>query len=792
MLKQIIIFLFLPFATFASGLDDTMALLNAAKPMDTHCATNALLEGLTNNESMIDENDSETNVKMWVYDVFQSPDVLNDVLACPEIIDAEDTETIRFMPIRYKFSNGRELTINYETQPKVLEQRLLLASKTQLPTDEISPAVSGTDPHAVWVNVDPAWYGIMVVQSGALDDFVGPDHNNTISMKYIEQNIAKFYPQDMDGVCTTRAGMGARSENSMVHNVIHEKTAKHEDDDNNYYIAGDINLSWISYAEAAFDVVMMVVSWGGTAALKGARLAKLSAKLGKNMRVLLKAANVERYVQKAAQINKAKRTIEGADKFAKSMKNVSKLEKSLAKATEGTKKYKKIEKQLEAARKIHANNALKLGKDADNIKTIKDLDKLDDLKKLRSDEISKVEKEMKNLAKNDKNVQEYIKQSDALKDIHKYANELKSIKKARTGNVFKRTWQGLKNARKTFRAANRGGKALDKAQKTARKGAAFIDKMGDVSKMGKNVTKMEKDLNKAMRGTDKILDATKDLERAAQSHLDELTRLNPDKLDDISKVDINNMNKLLDTERESIAALNKSGKEIEAMENSMKNLDKGSKEFKRMSKELDAAKLRHAANAKKLVNAVNKVTGTLSWWKRKLSNVKAVFRHSMGASAVRDWLFHSTLRNAARITKGAEELAALHFVLGIVADLYDYTDTSTGEFTNGIDMKPFLLLGGDSLEDVDGQDADNVVNYGMWMLWAGDSGFPEDDDAAYLEAMDFAQKFHQDLVETQEEENRHACNVDIYVVRPIIRNPDTDHQALYWLIMNDIPWSTAD
>jgi hypothetical protein len=57
--------------------------------------------------------------------------------------------------------------------------------------------------------------------------------------------------------------------------------------------------------------------------------------------------------------------------------------------------------------------------------------------------------------------------------------------------------------------------------------------------------------------------------------------------------------------------------------------------------------------------------------------------------------------------------------------------------------------------------------------------------------MDFAQKFYQDLTEMQDETGRHACDVDIYVVRPIIRNPDTDSQELYWLVMNDEPWSTA-
>ena len=98
-----------------------------------------------------------------------------------------------------------------------------------------------------------------------------------------------------------------------------------------------------------------------------------------------------------------------------------------------------------------------------------------------------------------------------------------------------------------------------------------------------------------------------------------------------------------------------------------------------------------------------------------------------------------------------------------------------------------LLLAADNMDD-----QDNIVNYGMWMMWSGDSTNPADDDAAYLQAMDFAQKFYQDLTEAQDEINRHPCNVDIYVVRPIIRNPGTAHQQLYWLFMNDEPWSTVN
>ena len=119
--------------------------------------------------------------------------------------------------------------------------------------------------------------------------------------------------------------------------------------------------------------------------------------------------------------------------------------------------------------------------------------------------------------------------------------------------------------------------------------------------------------------------------------------------------------------------------------------------------------------------------------------------------------------------------------------MYDWTETSTGDFTSGIEFKPLLLL---SADDLEGQE--NVVNYGMWLMWAGDATTAADDDAAYLQAFDFADKFHMDLLETMDDKNSTACNVDIYVVRPVLRNPGGDNPELYYLVMNDQPWTTAE
>lgn len=650
--KLFLVFISVSLSAFAAGggIEQTADLLSANAPANTTCVRNAFMNALYENADKIDETAPESAVKQWIYDTIQSAETLGEVLACPEIIDADENETIRFLPIQYTFPNGREIVVNYETQPKVLEQRFMLATKTELPTTDPNPAVSEFDETATWTNTEPAWYGIMVVQSGALRDMVGPDKNNTVSMEYIIDNIGNLYPRDTDGVCSTRSGMTAKLRNSMIHKVMREHTAKHDDDKNNYYIAGDINLRWISFAEIALDIALTVVSFGATAyaegAIKMARATRVIGKIGKNMKTLTKIENVQKYVRESLKVARLTKEIDNMNDMTKTIKTIDKLEKALAKATQGSEKYEKIAKQLEAARKLKADNMWKLGKAGAGVDKVEDLEKFEKMIAENRKLIGETEKTMSEMARADKNVAEYVKQFNELKKVKKYVAELKTYKKARTGNMVSRGWQGLKNTGKSIKTANTGGKMLDNAVKVANQGA-------------KTAAKAEKELGIAAR--------------------------------------------------------------------------QGAK-----------------------------------------------------AGRARDWLFHSTMRNIGRVAKIGEGVAALHFVLGILGDFYDWTNTENDEFTNGINMKPLLLL---SADDIEGQD--NIVNYGMWLMWAGDSSVAEDDDAAYLQAMDFAQKFYQDLTETQEAENRHACDVDIYVVRPIIRNPGRESQSLYWLFMNDIPWSTA-
>ena len=162
-------------------------------------------------------------------------------------------------------------------------------------------------------------------------------------------------------------------------------------------------------------------------------------------------------------------------------------------------------------------------------------------------------------------------------------------------------------------------------------------------------------------------------------------------------------------------------------------------------------------------------------------------RSSKLSGQIRDYLFHSTLRNAGALAK-LETIGGLAFgALGTIGGLFwDFTETSTGEFTNGVDFKPLLLL---SADDIEGQE--DTINYGMWLMWIGDSTSINDDNAAYLQAMDFAAKFYEDLSEIQNGTNS-PCNVDIFVVRPILRNPGDENAELYYLVMNDRPWTTND
>lgn len=532
------------------------------QPDDTQCATAVFANALASNIDAVSENDPEYIIQQWIYEIFQTPDVLQQALACPELQNIADEETIKFLPIEYTFPGGRQIVVNYETQPKILKQRLSLASKRSVSDSSPSPRIGATGDTSVWTNTDPAWYAIMVVEAGSLDEFVGTDKNNTISMQWINDNIDKIYPKGAS--CTSKTALA--NDNDIINIAMHE-TVNIEEDTNDYYVAGDANLQWISYLEIGLDVAITIATFGGGAVVLGATKAARASRTLKTLSTTLK-------------------TLSRTD----SVRDYIKLTQQYARAAE---ELKTIDRAKDAA--TYARKA---------------------------EEVNSLSSTIRNLERTDDNIRQYKQVSDTFTNLNQYRRNLRLFRPAQRGNIIARTWRA-------FKAANTGGKALTRASRVA--------------------------------------------------------------------------------------------------------------------------------------------------------------RSSMKSGRIRDWLFQSTLSNAGALAKLEEGGSLLYGALKFVGGMYDWTETSTGDFTNDIEFKPLTLL---SADDLAGQE--NVVNYGMWLMWLGDSFSAADDDAAYLQAMDFANKFHFNLEQTQEERNTDACNVDIYVVRPVIQNPGTENANLYYLIMNDEPWTTKE
>ena len=530
-------------------------------PDDTQCATGVFANALSETVNTVSETDDEITIRKWIYDAFSAPETIEKVLACPEIASAADDDTITFLPIEYTFPGGRQIVVNYETQPKILKQRLTIAQKRELPSDTTpSPQIGAPDDASVWTNTDPAWYAIMVVEHGALDEFVGPDKNNTISLQWINDNIDDIYPHGNS--CTSKTALAG--DNDMV-NLAGKATVNLTDDTNDYYVAGDANLQWISYLEIGLDVVITVATFGGGAVVLGATKAARASRALKNLTTAMRALRQEQavinYIKIVNQHTRALRELQAIDRATDAARYASKL-----------------------------------------------------------DEVENLARQMLNMERNSDLVRDYRQASDTFSSLNQYRRALRSLRPAQRGNIMARAWRA-------FRAANTGGKKINRAARIA--------------------------------------------------------------------------------------------------------------------------------------------------------------RSSMKSGRIRDWLFQSTLSNVGALAKMEEAGGFIYGALNFVGGMYDWTETSTGEFTNDIEFKPLTLL---SADDLQGQE--NVVNHGMWFMWLGDSVNPADDDAAYLQAMDFADKFHYNLEEIQTDKNNHACNVDIYVVRPIIRNPGTENAEMYYLIMNDEPWTT--
>jgi len=602
---------------------------------NTDCASSVFADALNDNAGIVSEFDSELAVRAWAKESMTSADVLQRVLECDEIKSVSDDTQINFKPIVYEFQNGRTITINYSTTPAVLKQHLLLATKPSLPNGNPNPKLMDPNDPAKYLNTEPAWYAIMVVQHGALSEFVGSDKNNTLSVKYINDNIDKIYPHGYH--CTSKSAWANDSDtiNKVVHNVVDI-----EDDSNDYYVAGDVNLEWVMYAEIAADVVIMALTWGGGKLINAWLKWQRARHIEKSLKATIHSKDVKQVMELTKQINKH------ADDIAKIGKNIEYLEKqeyyvkeyervrkemnqlksSIHKNPKKMKQYQKDQKYLDKLyEQIHRGNP-EISREMVRNPTI-----LTDKQKQLLTEMEALEKLLQETKTTSRAVKNYEESVKALEEIMKYQNELSAFRRPQTGNVIV---QSLKKIVKPIKAANTGAKELNRAARIARAGM------------------------------------------------------------------------------------------------------------------------------------------------------------SSRSARMADWLMDATLKHGARLAKFESKVGGIYGVVAFLGDMWDKTSNTSKEFSNGIEFKPLCLL---SADDLQGQE--NVVNYGMWLMWTGNSTDVADDDAAYLQAMDFATKFYYQLDEYQDEHGA-QCNVDIYVVRPIIRldetNLDDPHGEMFYLFMNEIPWSTAE
>ena len=753
-LFYILSLIFLPCYLWADDTSNASNLLDATTP----CASKVFAEQLAKTANTVNGTDDESVIQQWIYAIFSDTATLDSVLKCPEISSAIEDSAIKFTPIQYTFPNGRLITVNYETQPKVLKQRLSLAYKRQLPSPDPNPLINPSDPDAVWTNTNPAWYGIMVVESGALDNFVGPEKNNTVSMQYINDNISSLYPHGMN--CTTKHAL-ARDTKALNRAVT--QTVGAEDDSNDYYVSGDANLEWIGYTEIALDVVVTVATSGGWTVIsgitKGTRASRALHGMVTTLKQLLNLDSIKDYIKhlnRIKQLTKELEILDTASDITRSLSYTDELSKVGVKVVtdkKGITRYldkngkflshnevlKRID-DLPRGAKSYADELAEAGVEVitDSDGTVRYLDKkgniisddkvlklIDDLpnirKQKRKEEIAGIKKDIEKLKKSDPNVEKYQETSDTFAKLNDYRHELTDpTKKIELTQQLKQTYSSLQKLRQT-----------DSVKK-------YINTTAQITK-----------LNDEIKTLDTVTDATKIAEK---------------------------------------------NKEIEKLRNSVKTLENSNdvKKYKELSNKYSALNTsRHALmKMPKRGNVFTRGVKVLKAGKAALSGNDLIAkgaklgRASKFSTRIKDWLFNSTLKHIGTLAKVGATSGFVYGAIKFAGDMYDFTESSTGEFTNDIEFKPLLLL---SADDIRGQE--NVVNYGMWLMWQGDSTHPEDDDAAYLQAMDFAAKFHEDLTETQNNTNS-PCNVDIFVVRPIIRNPDSDNPQLYYLIMNDIPWTT--
>ena len=269
-------------------------------------------------------------------------------------------------------------------------------------------------------------------------------------MKWINDNIDAIYPHGY--YCTSRSAWANDSDtiNQVVHNVVDL-----EHDTNDYYVAGDINLEWVMYAEIAADIIITIATMGtGEAAMmsiRGARAVRASKNLVQTMAKMRKIEAVGKYAEKSAKI------AQHADDIAKLEKNIK-----------NGKKYKKALDNLERAKKS-GKNVAKYQKEVDDIMDaarkidpkitgdlLKDTDKLTDTQKELKEGLKTLEKEADEMADASKDVRKYREQEGALKDLVEYTKDLNAWRRPQTGNVITRPLKKMYCFGKSLHAENNG------------------------------------------------------------------------------------------------------------------------------------------------------------------------------------------------------------------------------------------------------------------------------------------------------------------------------------------------
>ena len=713
----------------------------------TPCATQVFANALAAEAYIIDLPDEAgtSEIDTWSHHAFSQANVLQAVLNCPEVANADPQDTIVFDTIEYRFPptevfpEGRLIEINYETQKKVLEQKLLLANKPSLPSAGHNPDIyKDAENGGVWVNVDPAWYAILVAEHGSLNEFVGPGKNNVLSLKYIEGNIDSLYPKDhntwpIKANCTSKTAWAEDSDmvnRATIRTVIGDNEYQPSDPEtlearkkaksNDFYVMGDGDLRFVMWLEIAVDVAVTILTWGGYSVIKGAlslaRGTRAFAKAMKLEKVLSRSHDVVRWTRQSNRVHDIERAVKVADKAEDSYKIISNVEKG----AEASVKYLTRELKLLKARKT---------------------------RKVNPKTIAAVEKELEMVTKQAESAKAA---SQAAKQVHNAQQVV---------DRFSDTEKTLKNIENEISVVKNNMKNLPKNSQLYRQEQSKLARLTNNAKGAKS--------------------QLKSLEKSATKAKEELPKLKntySQKLDDVQKLHAENLTQM------------EKAKDVQKY----KDVVKAKRDLAHSVYLMRQGKIAWRANRGLLPVRAFRAAKTLHKSMKAAKNldksIKVVRASTSGPVAkISDWLFHSTMKNITRLGKVPAQVSTLRVLAKAAGDMYDKTEVSTGDFTNNIDMKPFLLLGADDLEGYE-----DVINKGMWLFWTGSSTSAADDDAAYLEAMSFAEKFHQDLYELQDDYDNAACDVDIYVVRPIIRDPGTNNQELYYLFMNEKPWTTHD